>query len=492
METLQFKNYRRFVDSGEIRLRPITLLVGSNSSGKSSFLKFFPLLKQSMRVNRNGTFLWYSNDVDFKDFKNTVHDGEGCIEIITSFNLMKRTTNRFKKGMSVIVEKNPLTSHFPIKLTLIISPKGNNEDYLKEFRISISDQQIVVKIDENENASVIINGREFDLKLNVPVFDNAMKLLPSIFETEERQIFSMASQYASNYFKNSFSSTSDSDDILVDSTYMSSIEETKTYLKMLGCKKDLSEANDIFVYMHLNDIIQDINFYFLDLSLRVTYVKPLRVSTERYYRYQNYAVNEIDSDGKNLAMYLANMTDKNMIKFTNWTSKLFGFRIIVLPHEGHVELLIQEGGNTERNLVDTGFGYTQLLPILTMIWNAMNNVDRRRMFFGNDMSPNYIVIEQPELHLHPRLQAKFGSMLAKVISTNEGKRLKFVIETHSEAILNSIGIEIENKVITNDKVNVVLFNASKEGLEKYIEEAQYNERGFIDHWPTGFLSENVY
>ena len=90
------------------------------------------------------------------------------------------------------------------------------------------------------------------------------------------------------------------------------------------------------------------------------------------------------------------------------------------------------------------------------------------------------------------MQAKFGAMLAKVISSEAGKYIRFIIETHSEAILNSVGIEIEQHNLDNDKVNVALFNAAAEGYENYIEEARYNERGFIDHWPTGFLSEDVY
>jgi len=82
MDKIRLKNYRCFDDTGEIELKPITFLVGANSSGKSSFLKFFPLLKQSIGVKRNGVFLWLSKDVDFKDFKNTVKDGVGDIEII--------------------------------------------------------------------------------------------------------------------------------------------------------------------------------------------------------------------------------------------------------------------------------------------------------------------------------------------------------------------------------------------------------------------------
>ena len=81
MNTLRLKNYRCFEDTGDISLKPLTLLVGANSSGKSSFLKFFPLLKQSIGIRKNGVFLWYSDDVDFKDFKNSVRNGEGNIII---------------------------------------------------------------------------------------------------------------------------------------------------------------------------------------------------------------------------------------------------------------------------------------------------------------------------------------------------------------------------------------------------------------------------
>ncbi|MBF0428109.1 MAG: AAA family ATPase, partial [Magnetococcales bacterium] len=47
MEMIQLKNLKNLTDTGEISLKPLTVLVGKNGSGKSSFLRFFPLLKQS-------------------------------------------------------------------------------------------------------------------------------------------------------------------------------------------------------------------------------------------------------------------------------------------------------------------------------------------------------------------------------------------------------------------------------------------------------------
>ena len=81
MDTLRLKNYRCFTDTGDIDFRPINFLVGSNSSGKSSFIKMFPLIKQSVGIKRNGVFLWYGNEVDFKDFANVIKEGQSFLEI---------------------------------------------------------------------------------------------------------------------------------------------------------------------------------------------------------------------------------------------------------------------------------------------------------------------------------------------------------------------------------------------------------------------------
>lgn len=82
MDSLRLKNFRCLEDTGMVDFAPLNILVGANSSGKSSFLKFFYLLKQTIRENRRGVFLWNSqnaNSVDFRDFSNTVKDGEGSI-----------------------------------------------------------------------------------------------------------------------------------------------------------------------------------------------------------------------------------------------------------------------------------------------------------------------------------------------------------------------------------------------------------------------------
>ncbi|MFS8067021.1 MAG: AAA family ATPase, partial [Byssovorax sp.] len=66
LEAFGVKNLRCLTDTGLVPIKPITLLVGKNSSGKSTFLRAFPLLRQSVETARNSPVLWY--DERFVDF----------------------------------------------------------------------------------------------------------------------------------------------------------------------------------------------------------------------------------------------------------------------------------------------------------------------------------------------------------------------------------------------------------------------------------------
>lgn len=365
MDTLQLTNYRKFKDTGVIHLKPITFLVGANSSGKSSFLKFFPLLKQSLGVNRNGTFLWYSSDVDFKDFLNTVHNGEGNIKIgftLQSQNLRLPRYGRHIKAKGIAEEDISKAIEMSVKLE--ISGKKalgkENEDFFSSVLIQYLDQEILMNISEDERVQVVINGHEIDANLHPALSNNAINLIPRLYEDRQDSLYMGTIRQAFDFFrKNIVSKENDEAYPLMDlqeAFYLIDQKTSFAYLKNLDINGEEYMLNGMYILLHLNDIIESINYYLFDISSGITYVRPLRVSTERYYRYQNYAVDEIDSDGKNLAMYLANLSDRQMIKFTDWTSKLFGFSIVVLKHEGHVELQILEGNNAPRNLVDTGFG----------------------------------------------------------------------------------------------------------------------------------------
>lgn len=249
--------------------------------------------------------------------------------------------------------------------------------------------------------------------------------------------------------------------------------------------------NNLYLLHHINTIIDGINIYFLKLSEQISYVGPLRASAQRYYRFQNYSVDVIDSDGKNLPMYLNNLEPEVLQEYNDWLLELFHFNVDLKPHDGNVEILIQETGKGNRNMVDVGFGYSQILPIITMVWEALRKLSSEKQGKYSIRVPQVIAIEQPELHLHPRMQALFANMLVKVIedASKNDFDIRFVIETHSETIINKIGEAIAMGICLKEYVNVYLFNAKNEGMEKYVEESTFTEDGQLLNWPYGFFSD---
>ena len=66
---IKIKNFRSFKDMDYIDIKPITILIGRNSSGKSSFLRTFPMLKQSFEEKTRSPILLYGNYIDFGTYE---------------------------------------------------------------------------------------------------------------------------------------------------------------------------------------------------------------------------------------------------------------------------------------------------------------------------------------------------------------------------------------------------------------------------------------
>lgn len=498
MKTLRLKNYRCFEDTGDINLKPLTLLVGANSSGKSSFLKFFPLLKQSIGIRKNGVFLWYSDDVDFKDFKNTVRNGEGSIIIDMELPLVDSLDGENSKITKFFKKKGLRTNGAITKFELTISEIDENTDYLEHLSISYYDQQIDISLSKEGEASICVNGDDSIISDTVcKIFYYLGAFLPQISLSKNDANFYIGSNVIRDKIIAYLDSCNANMNFPVNESFSRTLyfldkDFSKEYFSSFFNKRekksvDLDKLNNLYLLYNLNTIIDFANSFIHDIAMNISYVKPLRVMPERYYRYQNYSVDEISSDGKNLAMYFANLKKEELKNFQKWTISNFGFKLEPHKLEGHVGIDIIEEGKTGRNMVDIGFGYNQLLPILAIIWNAINN--KRRVFYSySNQDIKFIVIEQPELHLHPRILAMFAEMLGTVISNlKEDEDVRFIIETHSETIINKIGSLIYSEKLDRNKVNVVLFNAQNEGLPKYVEQASFDSKGYLNNWPTGFF-----
>ena len=86
------ENLRSFSQCIDCNLKPLTVLLGRNSSGKSSLIRLFPLLRQSVEETTTGPVLWYGRYVDYGNFSEAICKGSDNNEtIILNFKISLNT-----------------------------------------------------------------------------------------------------------------------------------------------------------------------------------------------------------------------------------------------------------------------------------------------------------------------------------------------------------------------------------------------------------------
>jgi AAA15 family ATPase/GTPase len=129
MDSIRVERLRCLADTGDIQLKPITVLLGQNSSGKSTFLRILPLLKQSLESRTTGPILWSGRLVDFGNFEDAHQTGsEDNIEFSFNFKLESRKYPSSRDFSYFIFSGEArILNAFDITLTLQVSEHKKKE-----------------------------------------------------------------------------------------------------------------------------------------------------------------------------------------------------------------------------------------------------------------------------------------------------------------------------------------------------------------------------
>ncbi|MNR14086.1 hypothetical protein D3C85_1305380 [compost metagenome] len=104
-----------------------------------------------------------------------------------------------------------------------------------------------------------------------------------------------------------------------------------------------------------------------------------------------------------------------------------------------------------------------------------------------------MAVEQPELHLHPAFQASLGDMFSAAIKRPNGasRQKRFLIETHSEALIGRLSELIAAKELSVDDVIIYFVEKDEAERNSSVRVGSYDPDGNISNWPLGFFSGSI-
>jgi len=232
------------------------------------------------------------------------------------------------------------------------------------------------------------------------------------------------------------------------------------------------------------DIIQ----YFFNQSIyskfkSIEYIGPFREPPHRTYMYSGESPSSVGIRGER-AIDIMTMdylkqkggTRKHIFENVSDFFKKSGISDYLGMNklsDRHFEVVLSKSNsNSEESIADVGYGCSQILPILVA---------------GYNLNPGQIlIVEEPEIHLHPKAQAELGSFFYDLAE----KQIQTIIETHSEHLLLRLQAIVAdpNCKLTPDDLRI--YYVYMENGERKIKLLKLNESGyFIDDWPQGFFPE---
>ena len=191
-----------------------------------------------------------------------------------------------------------------------------------------------------------------------------------------------------------------------------------------------------------------------------------------------------DPEGDYVPMYLANIHFQDQVRWKGFKNALESFgkeaglydEISVRPlgKKGSepFQIQIRKFGNRSkgppRNLIDVGYGVSQVLPIITELLR--------------DDAPPMLLMQQPEVHLHPSAQAALGSLFCQIA----GPGRKLVVETHSDHLLDRVRMDVRDGVSNLKPRDVSILFFERRDLDVNIHSLRLDQEGNVLEAPPGY------
>jgi predicted ATPase len=483
IKSLNLENFQGMPAAHNIRFAPITLIFGPNSSGKSSLIRSLLLLKQSADFENSAyqSLEFQGSSIDLASFENVIN-GHDLEKILTV-------------GISSDVHNTGL----PPGRNLIRQIMGQLFDILDrvEFITKSTDEGL-------ESSTFVFHFRnEFSpLEINVPEAwqDNGpssgLKIPQEFFKLSSDSLETLNGIYKSFTFSAERPEYFVDDDEFAEFLSRHELPESDDWISQLKSV----QFRGIFPIFPLRVADQDDQSYLLNrvapiwealfrvarISISrsldtVRHVPPLREIPERLLVVDSSSPStQSKALDKKVSAWIERLTDgRYSLQNIEFKPTQVGFMGSL-----RARLLIEKKTNTQVSFKDVGVGLSQVLPIVEVLldnisrMHAPNRVDRT------------VLIEQPELHLHPKMQAELMELFIETV-TSENNKVQVIAETHSESMILRLQKRIREGSLDPSRVSILYAETSDEGFNT-IRELNLDSSGeFTEDWPLSFSDVRV-
>ena len=450
IDRLQIQNFKTWKDTTELELAPITVFFGGNSSGKSSIGQFLMMLKQTAQSQDRTLALLPGSDqtlVDLGTFEDILHnhDLEKPLDFTLRFRLDKQVEVK-----DVVTRKSYQGDvlQFSSRITAISTERPQPRCERFEYQLGSMIRAVNVMRKFKPAITAILE----------PKLENQAEYSLSTTGFKAKRNSGRGWPLAAPYHFYGFPDQ-------VSSYYRNASELTRLAVVLQNC------------------------------LARISYLGPLREFPHREYSWAGESPQDVGTAGREwLAAYLA-AADRKLqppdskrkqpfaVVVAAWLKKLglissFDVKKISGVRSYQVKVRLHESSQPV-HLPDVGFGVSQVLPVLVQSLYAPGG--------------GTVIMEQPELHLHPAVQSNLADFFVHTTnsrSEDPAGPVQFLLESHSEHFLRRLQRRIADQTILAKNVAVYFCSSDESGSSK-IERLRLDDYGNILNWPPNFFGDQM-
>ena len=437
LSRLKIENFKAWQEV-DLALGKVTGLFGTNSAGKSSLLQFLLLLKQTRNATDRGLVLDFGGPaglVNLGTFTDVVHghDDEERIRWLLEWTLPR-----------------------PLKIPDPMRPRGGALFQADRLRTAC---EVGLRQGRPLPHRLAYRFNDVDFKLqSQPGSEDHFDLV-----TDQEQAFRF---------------------VRTQGRAWPLPHPVKTHLF----------PNQARSYYQNADFLGDFELEYENMMDSIYYLGPLRDHPRREYHWAGASPNDVGQRGeRTVDAILAATRDKEMRRLRPRARgvKKIPFQKIVAHWLNELGLIrdfsideIAEGTNLYRavvrtsrwsvptTLTDVGFGVSQVLPALVLLYYVPEG--------------STVLMEQPEIHLHPAVQSGLADVMLNVAAV---RNVQIVVESHSEHLLRRLQRRVAERKASPEDVKLYFVSSQRD--RAHMSDLRLNEWGEIENWPENFFGDEM-